>query len=86
MNWKSPSTSSWNREYLQKIERIREEEAARNIQEALNAKRAMEWLASHGCVSTPGFFWDGTGDLVEQVKARQDLERWEKDPELGFKR
>lgn len=37
------------------------------IAEAHKAKRALDILASHGLISTPRMFWDGTGDLATYI-------------------
>lgn len=45
---------------------------ARLIEEAKRAKRAMDFLAATGWVCSAGFFWDGTGSLVDAVLWRAD--------------
>lgn len=53
-------------------------EAAQMIADAHKAKRVLDWLESHGCVSTPGFFWDGSCSLADAAMWRMsEAERLE---------
>ena len=73
-------TTGYSRERLAEIERRRQEEAAQIINDAHKAKRALDWLESTGCVSSPGCFWSGEGSLTDYLLARCDEERWKQEP------
>ena len=70
------TTKSYSREKLAEFERRREVESAQIINDAHRAKRALDWLQSKECLSSPGCFWDGSIPLVDYLLARCDEERW----------
>lgn len=41
-----------------------------DICETRSAKRMIAWLASHGCIATPHFFWDGKGSFIQVCTGR----------------